>query len=339
METMTSRERVFNTLNHQPVDRIPRTVWALPSVPMFRMDDFLALTKDFHMDISGPDFAYAPSGRESGVPARIGHYTDAYGIGWNVTEDGIIGEVTAPVIKDYSDLKTYEFPHVMIDKADYSRVDSSCKSSDQFMIAGSLVRPFELMQFMRGTETLFMDMALEEEGFFELREKIHQFFLKDIKNWAGAAVDAVSMMDDWGTQRSLLIDPAMWRRYYKPLYKEYCDILHAAGKKVFFHSDGFIEAIYPDLIEVGFDAVNSQLFCMDIERLTAEYGKQITFWGEIDRQYIVPFGTEAEVRAAVDRVADAAFKNGRTGVIAQCEFGRIDPIENVRAVFDQWNTK
>ena len=74
-------------------------------------------------------------------------------------------------------------------------------------------------------------------------------------------------MDDWGTQISLLINPQIWREIFKPMYKDYCDLAHSKNKYVFFHSDGFIEQIYPDLVEIGVDAINSQLFCMDIENL------------------------------------------------------------------------
>jgi len=143
-------------------------------------------------------------------------------------------------------------------------------------------------------------------------------------------------MDDWGAQNSLLISPELWREFYKPLYKEYCEIIHSKGKYAFMHSDGDIELIYPDLIEIGVDAINSQLFCMDIEKLGEKYSGQIAFWGEIDRQNILPFGTAQEVRDAVDRVAKALLTRKRTGVIAQCEWGIKDPKENIEAVFGQW---
>ena len=103
-------------------------------------------------------------------------------------------------------------------------------------------------------------------------------------------------MDDWGSQRSLLISPAMWRTYFKPMYRDYVQIAHAAGKKFFMHSDGHILAIYPDLIEIGVDALNSQIFCMGVEQLAPFAGK-ITFWGEIDRQHLLAFATPDEVES------------------------------------------
>ena len=122
---------------------------------------------------------------------------------------------------------------------------------------------------------------------------------------------------------------------FKPLYQEYVEIAHRSGKAMFMHSDGYITDIIPDLVEIGVDALNSQVFCMDIERLGSLFRGKITFWGEIDRQHILPYGTPEEVRAAVGRVWSSLYDHG--GVIAQCEFGIGAKPENVRLVFETWN--
>jgi hypothetical protein len=67
---------------------------------------------------------------------------------------------------------------------------------------------------------------------------------------------------------------------------------------------------------------------MDIETLGLDYKGKVTFWGEIDRQHILPFGTPEEVREAVYRVRKA-LGDDNGGVIAQCEWGKFDPIENI----------
>jgi uroporphyrinogen-III decarboxylase len=142
-------------------------------------------------------------------------------------------------------------------------------------------------------------------------------------------------MDDWGSQKSLLISPKQWRKIFKPLYKDYIDLAHHAGKPIFMHSDGYIFDIYSDLIELGLDAINSQLFIMDIEEIGRQFGGKITFWGEIDRQHLLPFGTTEKIVGAVQRVKDALFKNG--GIIAQCEFGPGARPENVSMVYQAWD--
>ena len=336
---MTSRERVVRTLQHREVDRAPRELWALPGVAMFRQAEMDALLEEFPVDFTGPGIRYNQGRRESGTPCVVGTSVDAWGCVWSVKEDGVIGEIKRAMFADgYEGLSEYEAPWELIEGLDREQVALHCASTDKFVLAGTEARPFERMQFLRGTEDLFCDLALDEPEVYRLRDKLHEFYLAEMRFWASTPVDGVGFMDDWGTQRSLLISPEKWRQFYKPLYRDYCDILHAAGKYAFFHSDGFIEAIYPGLIEVGIDAVNSQLFCMDIEKLGREYAGKITFRGEIDRQRLLPFGTEAEVREGVRSAYRALCPNGRlTGVFAQCEWGKNDPAANVRAVYDEWD--
>ncbi len=169
-----------------------------------------------------------------------------------------------------------------------------------------------------------------------LRDRVHDFYIKELALWCQSAVDGISFMDDWGAQHRLLIAPSMWRELFKPLYAEYVQMIHDAGKFAFMHSDGHISDIIPDLIEIGVDALNSQLFCMDIEQIGERYRGQITFWGEIDRQGILPFGQPEDARAAVARVR-RALASPAGGVIAQCEWGLDVPRANIEAVFDAWN--
>ena len=253
-----------------------------------------------------------------------------------MAEAGIIGEIKHPILADWSALARYQPPWDLLDGADLSGVSKSCADSSRFMKVGTEVRPYERIQFLRGTENVLMDLAYGTPEVAKLLEMLHEFSCREMQMWAGTDVDAVSFMDDWGSQTSLLISPGMWRAIFKPMYKEYCDILHAKKKFVFFHSDGFIEPIFPDLIEIGVDAVNSQLFCMNIEEIGRKYNGKITYWGEIDRQHTLPFGTQEDVRNAVRRVRKA-LDTGQGGVIAQCSWEKGTTYENVSAVYDEWN--
>ncbi len=331
---MTGRERVLRALEFRNPDRVPRDLWALPAVPLQQGAALEKMKADFPMDIGQP---YACPGLTSSGQTyeRVGEYTDEWGSVWSIAEVGVVGEVVRPALAEWSDLASFQPPWRLLDDRDLGYISRQCAASDQFMLSACTARPFERMQFLRGTANLFMDLAYDCDEVYRLREMVHDFYLKDIELWCKSDVDGVFFMDDWGTQQSLLISPKQWRAFYKPLYRDYVDLIHAAGKKAFFHSDGHIAAIYPDLIEIGVDAVNSQLFCMDIEDLAAKYKGKITFWGEIDRQNLLPFGTPEAVRAGVRRVRNA-LDDGSGGVIAQCEWGKDNPVANVHAVYDAW---
>ncbi len=337
---MTSRERVVRTLNHQPVDRAPRDLWTTPHTPMFRKAEMDKLCRMFEMDFSGPKYKYGTATRKKGEEATVGTNTDAWGCVWHVGEPGVVGEIKEPMFADWAGFGSYKPPWELLDNADLSEVNKSCeenrkRENAKFMKVGTETRPFERCQFLRGTENVFLDLAYGTKEIMKLLEMLHDFYCREMKMWADTDVDGVQFMDDWGSQKALLISPDMWREVFKPMYKDYCTILKEKKKYVFFHSDGHIAAIYPDLIEIGIDAVNSQLFCMNIEELGKKYCGKVTFWGEIDRQHVLPFGTEEEVRAAVRRVRKA-LDHGRGGVIAQCSWEKGTPFENVKAVYEEW---
>jgi len=332
---MTSRERVQAALRFSSPDRVPRDLWALPYISLFRRHELDAVLERFPVDFGRPELTPGTGGDEMENLGKPGTYVDEWGSVWHVGEPGIIGEVKQPALDDWSKLATFQPPWETIRNRDVSRANASCAESDKFMLSAVCARPFERLQFVRGSENVYVDLAYDTKELRTLLEMIHEFYLEDVSWWAKSDVDAVFLMDDWGTSHTLLISPEMWRAVFKPLYKDYCDIIHEAGKYVFFHSDGHIEAIYGDLIEVGVDALNSQLFCMDIEGLAARYKGKITFWGELDRQRVMPFGTPDEVRESVLRVR-RALDDGTGGVIAQFEWGKNDPRVNVEAAFEAW---
>ena len=334
---LTGRERMTRTLNFQPVDRAPRQLWYLPGIPMFRQAELDAMLARFPVDIvqPQPNDYYGESERASGDANKLGIFVDEWGSKWRNAYAGVVGQVVEPLIPDWSDLDRLRPPDEILDGANLQPVQQFCAENEQFVNVSTTVRPFERMQFLRGTTNLFMDLGWGKSEVLKLRDMVHEFFLREIEMWCQTDVDGITFMDDWGSQQNLLISPKMWRAYFKPLYADYCRMIHDAGKFVFMHSDGQISSIYPDLIEVGVDALNSQLFCMDIEQLGQQYKGKITFWGEIDRQHILPFGTVDDVRAGVRRVR-AALDDGNGGVIAQCEWGLDMSAENVAAVYETW---
>ena len=332
---MTPRQRVIRALEFDRPDRAPRDLWALPGVSMLRNDELQAVLERFPVDFERPEGVYGPSKWGRGAPNEVGASVDAWGCEFVVAETGVVGEVKHPPLADWSRLEEWQPPWELLDYADLARANAACNETEKFVIAGTHVRPFERMQFLRGSENLFMDLLARPPEFERLRALIHEFNLRDMEMWAGSDVDAVGFMDDWGAQNALLVDPRLWREIFKPMYKDYCDICRGAGKYVFFHSDGHISDIYGDLIEIGVSAVNSQLFCMDIEEVARRCKGRITFWGEICRQRILPFGSVEEVRQSVRRVR-RALDDGSGGVIAQCEWGLRDPRENIEAVFETW---
>ena len=332
---MTSRELVYQTLAFENAGRAPRQVWLLPWASQNHPAETAYLAQEYENDIVTANGHWAAFPPTVGDPYEPGEARDEWGCHFVNIQRGLYGEVRKPLIADddWADAANVRFPEEWL-TINPEKINLDCKNSDKFIHAGCNPRPFERLQFLRTSELLYMDIADPPKKMMAFIEKLHDFYCRLVTAWAQTDVDAISFMDDWGSQTSLLINPKTWAEIFKPLYKDYIDIAHKHGKKAFMHSDGNTLAILPHLIELGLDAFNTQLFCMDMEQL-ARYKGQITFWGEIDRQYLLPFGTVDEVRQAVRTVHSHLWQNG--GCIAQCEFGAGGKPENVLAVFDEWN--
>ncbi len=330
-----SRKLVYQTLAFENPKRLPRDLWALPWANINYPSQLLNIKNDFPSDIKSASGFVKKSMVEVGDSCELGTYIDSWGCEFINIQRGIIGEVRNPLITDdeWEDLSSIHFPVEWFD-IDIAQVNSYCKSNDMFILSGFCARPFERLQFLRGTENLYIDLATKPEKMIGFINKLHQFNMDLLEKWAQTDVDALFMMDDWGAQNNLLINPTTWIEIFKPLYKDYCDIAKAYGKKIFMHSDGNILKIYPHLIEVGVDALNSQVFCMGLEELSKFKG-QITFWGEMDRQHILVDGSIDDVKKAVIDSKEYLYDNG--GVIAQCEFGAGAQPENIYQVFKTWD--
>jgi uroporphyrinogen decarboxylase len=328
---MRPRDLVRSALEFASPPRVPRQAWVLPWAEEQYPEDVRRLRREFPDDIVTSPGLYLNPLPVVGSRYQKGVYVDEWGCRSENLHGGVVGMLRDPLIKDWSELDRFDPPACTL-AVDRGAVDAFCASTDQFVLAGTLVRPFERLCFLRTMEQALVDLLTRPPEFLELFERLHYHYLAEVEAWAATDVDAIVLMDDWGAQDRMLVSPAIWRELYKPIYRQYCAAARSAGKFVFMHSDGWIVDILPDLIDVGVNALNSQIACMGPAVLGQHRG-HITFWGEIDR-HVLSFGTLEDVRRAVGDVQEHLYANG--GVIAQCEFGPGAIPDNVLDVFRCW---
>ncbi len=126
----------------------------------------------------------------------------------------------------------------------------------------------------------------------------------------------------------------------QPLHRQIIRFLkdRAAGAKILYHCCGGVEPLLRDLIEIGIDAINpvqvSAKGMGDTKRLKALYGRDLTFWGGIDTQSVLPFGTPEEVRREVQqRIEDLGAEGGFVLGAVHNIRPEVKP-ENIRALFE-----
>jgi uroporphyrinogen decarboxylase len=90
---------------------------------------------------------------------------------------------------------------------------------------------------------------------------------------------------------------------------------------------------------MGIDILNPiQWRCpgMEMEKLKADFGKQLCFHGAVENQQILPFGTPAQVRAEVRHCLDSLASDGTGYILAPCHSLQANtPVENIIAMYDE----
>ncbi len=180
-----------------------------------------------------------------------------------------------------------------------------------FGYAGSI---YEWSWWLRGMENFMVDLLSNAPLAEAVVCKVAEYTKKLAHQSAAAGIDVLCFYDDAGMQTGMQIDPDLWRQFVKPQWKNVLDAVRAdyPDANFFLHSCGNIEAIIPDIIEVGFDILHPiQPECMDFAAVHRRYGKDITLCATISAQKLFPFGTPDEIRAWVQRTRDCCAPENR----------------------------
>lgn len=196
---------------------------------------------------------------------------------------------------------------------------------------------FEKAWLIRGLEEFMMDMIEDPEMVECLLDKLLDLRIKMVRLGAEADVDVIMLGDDVAMQTGMFISPSQWRAWFKPRLAKI--ISEAKSIKpdihIFYHSDGNVEPVIDELIEVGVTVLNPiQPECVDPAEIKKEFGHKVAFWGSIGVQTNLPFGKPEDVRNEVKLRMNTIGKNGGF-VIGPTHFIEPEiPWENLVAMFD-----
>jgi len=352
------RERVLKAIQHEETDFVPYNFHAIPMVyeklrKHYGLEDSTEVA-DFvgnHVVKIGSDFNYNPWADEiqdvrltpsGGVVHtnldEVGAlHTDEFGCVWDRTS-GMPHPVAYPLAKDHRLFDTYAFP----DPRREGRFDQARALADRWrgkaFIFGKLgMALFERAWSIRGMTELLMDMVIRPEFVEDLLDHIlYEWNLPIVDQQLEIGVDGFYFADDWGSKTGMIFSPAMWRRFIKPRLHVLYQRCHDAGVHVGQHSDGRIQPIFPDLVEIGLDIFNPlEPSAMDPLAMKQRFGDQVTFYGGVDVERTLPFGTPEEVRAEVRERAATLGQGG--GYILQTSHHILwdTPLENVIAYVEE----
>ncbi len=163
-------------------------------------------------------------------------------------------------------------------------------------------------QCLRGFESWCLDVALDPKLAGALMDAIVDVTMAiagDVLDEVGDIVDIAFTANDLGTQNGLLISPETYRCLIKPRQRRFLDSIKSkTSAKIAYHTCGSVYPILGDFIDIGIDILNPvQPMAKDMEpaRLKREFGDRLSFWGAVDTQNVLPYGTVEDVKAEVER--------------------------------------
>jgi uroporphyrinogen decarboxylase len=220
----------------------------------------------------------------------------------------------------------------LYENTDYALVGSA-------VIGGGI---FEQPARTMGLEDFLMALVLQPKFANRMMDQITEIYIESCNNYleqVGDYLQVFTYWDDVCGQKGWLVSPDIYRNMVKPKQRRLVEAIKSkTNAKIYYHSCGAVFELIPDLIEVGFDALNPvqvSAHGMDSKRLKEEYGKDISFWGGgVDTQYVLPFGTPEEVADEVKRRIDDMAPGGGFVFAAVHNIQAFVPPENIVAAFE-----
>ena len=211
---------------------------------------------------------------------------------------------------------------------------AALQKEDLIAIAFMQMTIFEIAWYLRGMENFMLDL-IENRDFAEtLLDKITGIRIGMAEKYAQHGIDILMLGDDVSTQISMMMDPGLWREIIKPRLAKIIGAAKGIKKDIliFYHGDGNLQAIIPDLIEIQVDILNPvQPECMDPVFLKRQYGNRLSFWGTIGTQTTLPFGTVRDIETTVKKNIETIGEGGGL-LIAPTHMIEPDvPWENIEA--------
>ena len=372
--TTTHRDRVRKALNHEDTDRVPVDFGGGPATQIHptaysNLLKYLGFPEEnlpvshrgegqvvapsekileyFDVDVRG----FYTSTPDSSIGKSLGstRYSDEWGVEWDKSDVmhpyinvlGPLQHISEPVVADVESI-----PWPIPDdpgrvRGLRAKIEQARYNSDYAVVLNLPNSTFALTQRVRGFVETLEDLLLNEAFAEALQERITDVIC-DIATLAltevGDLIDGVSFGDDMGVQNQSYMSDELYKKMVKPHHRRFVDTLHKhTDAKVITHSDGSIRELIPDFIDIGIDVINPVQVSatgMEPERLNRDFGNDLAFWGGIDTQHVLPFGTAEDVVKAVHgRRKDL----GKKGGFIQASVHNIQsevPPENIVAMFE-----
>lgn len=367
-DSMTHRERVMRAVSHREPDRVPMDLGAhvnssIHSFAYQKLKNALGVDVDkpaglvskmmqdvavqdsvlnvLDVDARGVFHGSCKSRKDDGY-----EWIDEWGVArikpqgayyYDMVRAPLAGQITV------QDIANYSWPSVddpAIVKGLKEQVEHWRATTDCAIVLNVPSAFVHQSQYMRGFEDWFMDLAADPKlaaAMFDAIVDIRMAWGAQILDAVGRDVDIILTSDDMGTQTGLQFSPRTYRQLLKPRHAKYWDMIHSkTDAPVMLHSCGSIYEILPDFIDMGIQIINpvqTRAVNMQPEKLKKEFGAHLAFWGGVDIQEVMPFGSPEDVRNEVKHLFETLGKGGGWVLCPAHNLQPEIPPENIIALY------
>ena len=337
---MNSRERLLAALNHKTPDRVPIDLGGTPTSTISisaneSLNSHLGIQSEIR--VMSPIFLTAYPNDEivrrfgvdvkmvtANAPANFklqispsGRIVDEWGIVYQKHEEAqthFVVENESPLhrVSSRDEIEKYPWP----DPADPSRyrglkeVAKGYREEGFGVVVNTPIMVMTVTQWLRGLEQFMFDTALNPSLLEYLMDKVLEILLEMTRlllEEVNPYTDVLVIGDDLSHQGGLMYSPEMYRKLFKPRHRAIVQFLkkHGGEAKILYHCCEAAKQLLSELVDIGIDAYNpvqvSAAGMNDTRKLKKTFGKDLTFWGGIDTQRVMPFGKPEDVRKEVKR--------------------------------------
>ncbi len=352
---MKHRDRVLMALNREKPDRCPMQISFTPEFAVRLREDLQLDAADAHNPHGGGNtYQLERAIDEDLLLTSVGwancyyqgnkEYTDEWGIDWHPVEydtpfgRGYYTEVCGHPLADAAAVDSYQPPDPNRDELYVEAKHLLAEHKDEYYIVGVTVTTiFETAWALRGLSQMMMDFVMDPNLTERILDIPYQYHLTAAKRLVEMGVDMIWIGDDVGSQKGMMISPDHWRKFFKPLMASFVSELKAINPnlKMAYHCDGDLSTIVAELIEIGIDVLNPiQPACMDPAEIKRQFGDKLCFWGTLDEQHTLPFGTADDVRREVQTRLETVGHDGGL-ILGPTHHVQLDtPMENFHAMVE-----
>ncbi len=222
-------------------------------------------------------------------------------------------------VLSFSPLKHPNFsswPHV-VDNRDFSSVESIYRffcndgippvlEEESTAGAGCYNTMFMWPLLSFGWE-LFLACCLDER-FERVMDEFAELNRREFTAFAKLPYKFVYCHDDICLTRGMVCSPEWMNKYIYPRYEEFFSIVKAAGKKVFFTTDGCADDCVDNLVACGVDGIITEPYT-DFRRIAKKY-PDLFLAGEGDNRILLTKDSDAIRKMVEGMVETAEYSNG-----------------------------